>query len=62
MGEKLKGKVLATKKSVLKKEFTLTISFEKIENINKYSVYAFCDSYIGCQTVTQIDISSNQNE
>lgn len=56
VGEKKTGKVLATKRSILKKEANLAISFEKLESINKYSVYAFCDSYQGCQQFEEIDL------
>lgn len=48
VGDKNTNRVLTTKRTVLKKEANVSVSFEKLENCQKYSVYALCDSYIGC--------------
>ena len=56
VGDKKTNKVLTTKRTILKNEAKLSLSFEKIEDVTKYVVYSLCDSYLGCDQVEEIEI------
>lgn len=48
VGDKKSNKVLTTKRTILKNKAKVSLSFEKIEGLNKYTIYALCDSYVDC--------------
>lgn len=57
VGDKKTNKVLTTKRTVLKNEATLSLSFEKLPDTTKYVVYTLCDSYVGCDQVEELEIA-----
>lgn len=48
---------------MLKNNASVNLSFELMEGVKKYTVYALCDSYLGCDQMEDIDVEvQNQDE
>lgn len=58
VGDKKTNKVLATKRTPLKKAARVSLSFERLPNVSTYSVYALCDSYVGCDQMEEVSIET----
>lgn len=54
IGDKSSNRVLTTKKSTFNKDVTVSLKFEPTEGVRLYTIYAFCDSYMGCDLTEQL--------
>ena len=56
VGNKKTNKVFTTKRCILKQESKLALTFDKDPETTSYTLYALCDSYLGCDQVEEIEI------
>jgi hypothetical protein len=56
VGDKKNNRVLTTKRTLLKTKAELALEFEA-PDCSKVTLYALCDSYIGCDQVEEVTLS-----
>lgn len=58
MGDKKSNKVLTTKRILVHEKAELNLSFE-VGDCRKITIYALCDSYVGCDQAEEVEISES---
>lgn len=56
VGDKKTNKVLTTKKTTFGQTVEIAPRFEPLPDVKNYTVYALCDSYMGCDQAEEIQL------
>ena len=56
IGNKKTNRVLTTKRTILKNNAAVQLTFEKLGGQNEYAIYALSDSYIGCDQLEELEL------
>ena len=56
IGDKKTNRVFTTKRSVVKQTSNVVLTFDRDPEIKAYTLYALCDSYVGCDQVNEIKV------